>query len=116
MQELINAFQNVANKRKADYGDIRIIDSRTEGLTVLPVPQAAAAGDVVMLMLPDQVMGEVYRAEVAPALKPAAALGFAHGFAVAFAELQNGEWQTNFVVEVARILESAVFLLQNGGD
>jgi TldD protein len=34
MQELINAFQNVANKRKVDYGDIRIIDSRTEGLTV----------------------------------------------------------------------------------
>ena len=34
MQELIDAFQNVANKRKVGYGDIRIIDSRTEGLTV----------------------------------------------------------------------------------
>jgi TldD protein len=34
MQELIDAFLNVANKRKVEYGDIRIIDSRRESLTV----------------------------------------------------------------------------------
>jgi len=62
--------------------------ARDEGLTVLPVAAAVAQADVVMLMLPDEVMGAVYEAEVAAALKPDAALGFAHGFAVAFGQVK----------------------------
>jgi ketol-acid reductoisomerase len=62
--------------------------ARTEGLTVLPVPEAAARGDVVMLMLPDQAMGQVFREDVAPHLRPTAAVGFAHGFAVAFDQIE----------------------------
>ncbi len=58
-----------------------------KGLTVLPVDQAAAAGDVVMLMLPDEAMAAVYLDAVAPHLKPDAALGFAHGFAIAFGQI-----------------------------
>ncbi|HPF69242.1 MAG TPA: ketol-acid reductoisomerase [Candidatus Krumholzibacteria bacterium] len=61
--------------------------ARQEGFTVLDTPGAVAAGDVVMLMLPDHAMAGVYAAEVAPHLKPGAALGFAHGFAVAFGQV-----------------------------
>ncbi|MBE0566973.1 MAG: ketol-acid reductoisomerase, partial [Krumholzibacteria bacterium] len=61
--------------------------ARAEGCRVLPVADAVAAGDVVMLMLPDEAMAAAYAAEVAPHLQPGAALGFAHGFAVAFGQV-----------------------------
>ena len=59
-----------------------------EGLTVLPVSEAIAGADVVMLMLPDEAMGAVYAADVAGSLRPEAALGFAHGFAIAFDQIR----------------------------
>ncbi len=59
-----------------------------EGIAVLAVAEAVARADVVMLMLPDEAMAAVYAAEVAPALSTTAALGFAHGFAVAFAQIE----------------------------
>jgi len=55
-----------------------------DGLTVLGVSEAVVRADVVVLLLPDQVMAEVYTAAIAPHLRPDAALGFAHGFAIAF--------------------------------
>lgn len=58
-----------------------------EGFPVAPVADAAAQGDVVMLMVPDQAMGRVFADEVGPRLRPGAALGFAHGFAVAFGQI-----------------------------
>lgn len=61
-----------------------------EGLTVMDAVTAAAAADVVMLMLPDEAMGAVYRDEVAPVLRDGAAIGFAHGFAVAFGQVDPG--------------------------
>ncbi|MGD2103381.1 MAG: NAD(P)-binding domain-containing protein, partial [Acidimicrobiia bacterium] len=48
------------------------------GLTVLPVPEAVAAADVVMMLVPDQVMGEIYRKDVEPNLEEGNTLMFAH--------------------------------------
>ncbi len=56
-----------------------------EGFTVLDPAAAVTAGDPVMLMLPDEAMAPVFSEVVAPNLKSGAALGFAHGFAIAFA-------------------------------
>jgi ketol-acid reductoisomerase len=44
-----------------------------------------------MLMLPDEAMGEVFARDIAPSLRPAAAIGFAHGFAVAFGLVDPGD-------------------------
>ncbi|MFO7608815.1 MAG: ketol-acid reductoisomerase [Candidatus Krumholzibacteriia bacterium] len=71
----------------ARAGSARGERARAEGCRVLPVGEAVAAGGVVMLMLPDQAMAAVYAADVAPRLRPGAALGFAHGFAVAFGQI-----------------------------
>ncbi|HEX7000066.1 MAG TPA: ketol-acid reductoisomerase [Trueperaceae bacterium] len=54
------------------------------GLEVMEVPAAAAAGDLVMILLPDEVQGAVYRSDIEPHLKPGDALLFAHGFNVHF--------------------------------
>lgn len=55
-----------------------------EGLEVAPIAQAVADADVVMILTPDQVQRHVYQAEIAPNLKPDAALFFAHGFNIRF--------------------------------
>ena len=54
------------------------------GLKVMEVPEAAAAGDLVMILLPDEVQGAVYRSDIQPHLRPGDALLFAHGFNIHF--------------------------------
>ena len=62
------------------------------GLGVLSVSDAAKAGDMIMLLMPDHVQADVYNNDIAPALVPGAAGGgsqpktlmFAHGFNIHF--------------------------------
>ena len=72
--------------------------ARAKGFDVLQVTEAVAAGDVVMLMLPDEAMAQVYARDIAPNLKPAAALGFAHGFAIAFDQVKPDPLRPCFLV------------------
>src|SRR5919201_1758382 len=39
------------------------------GLKVLPTDEAAAAADIVMILLPDELQGEAYEREIRPGLK-----------------------------------------------
>ncbi|MGQ0849151.1 MAG: ketol-acid reductoisomerase, partial [Actinomycetota bacterium] len=50
------------------------------GLAVTEPGQAAEDAEVVMLLVPDQHMAELYRTEIGPNLSPGDALMFAHGF------------------------------------
>ncbi|MBN2446197.1 MAG: ketol-acid reductoisomerase [Phycisphaerae bacterium] len=61
--------------------------AREAGLTVLPIADAVARADVVMLMIPDECQPAVYAAEIEPHLRPGAYLGFAHGLAVHFGKI-----------------------------
>jgi ketol-acid reductoisomerase len=54
------------------------------GLRVLSTAEAAAEGDVVMILLPDTSQARVYGEDVAPNLKAGDMLMFAHGFNVHF--------------------------------
>jgi ketol-acid reductoisomerase len=54
------------------------------GLSVMTPAEAARAADVVMMLVPDQHIGDVYEAEIAEALEPGNALFFAHGFNIHF--------------------------------
>jgi len=54
------------------------------GLRVVPVAQAAAESDLVMMLLPDTEQAAVYEAEIAPHLGDGDALFFAHGFNIRF--------------------------------
>ena len=57
------------------------------GFEVVSYADAAAAGDVVMLTLPDEHIPEIHETHVAPHIRPGAALGFAHGLAVHFGQV-----------------------------
>ncbi|UTG91371.1 ketol-acid reductoisomerase [Geobacter sulfurreducens] len=57
------------------------------GLTVLPTADAVKGADVVMILLPDEFQGDVYREEVGPYLKQGAYLAFGHGFNIHFGQI-----------------------------
>ena len=61
------------------------------GLKVLSNAEAAAEADVIMMLLPDTEIAEVYAKDVAPNLNPGDALFFAHGFNVRFGYVQAPE-------------------------
>ena len=52
------------------------------GLQVMEVNAAVAAADVVMVLLPDENIADVYNQQIAPNMKAGASLAFAHGFNV----------------------------------
>ena len=52
------------------------------GLTVMEVDDAVKAADVVMMLLPDEQIADVYKANVEPHIRQGASLAFAHGFNV----------------------------------
>ncbi len=56
----------------------------SEGFDVLPIDEACATADLVMLLIPDEVMPGVYEATVAPGLRPGNLVCFASGYNVAF--------------------------------
>jgi ketol-acid reductoisomerase len=62
--------------------------AQAAGLDVRPVREAAAAADLIMMLVPDQDARAVYDAEVAPVLGRGKTLMFAHGFNIHFGEIQ----------------------------
>lgn len=58
-----------------------------DGVTVLSVSEAAAAADVIMVLLPDEYQPKIYKEEIEPHLTAGKALVFAHGFNVHFHQI-----------------------------
>jgi len=58
------------------------------GLNVADMVEAVSGADVVMVLLPDENQGQVYRDIIEPNFKKGAALAFAHGFNIHFAIVQ----------------------------
>ena len=52
------------------------------GLKVLPVAQAAADADIVMMLVPDELAPDIYAREVAESITPGKYLAFSHGFSI----------------------------------
>ncbi len=65
-------------------GSGSVAKAESEGLKVLPISEACAEADVIMMLLPDTTMAEIYEAHVAPNLNDGDALFFAHGFNIRF--------------------------------
>ncbi|MBP0964134.1 MAG: ketol-acid reductoisomerase [Oscillospiraceae bacterium] len=54
------------------------------GLKVMSVADAAKAGDIIMILIPDEKQAAVYKKEIAPNLTEGKTLAFAHGFNIHF--------------------------------
>ena len=63
-------------------------EAEAEGLEVLDVADAASAGDVVMVLLPDERQAEIWDEEIAAGIFEGNLLMFAHGFAINFDQIE----------------------------
>jgi ketol-acid reductoisomerase len=62
--------------------------ARSKGLEVLDIPDASSRGDIVMILLPDEKHGEIYREQIADGIAPGKLLMFGHGFSIHYGEVE----------------------------
>jgi ketol-acid reductoisomerase len=62
-------------------GARRMADAERDGFAPISVAEAAASCDVLVMSAPDEVMPDLYAAEIAPHLRSGKTLMFVHGFA-----------------------------------
>ncbi len=58
-----------------------------DGFKVIPIGEAAAAADIVHILLPDEFHGPVYKNDIQPNMKDGAALSCSHGFNIVYGEI-----------------------------
>jgi ketol-acid reductoisomerase len=61
--------------------------AQAAGLKVMTTPEAAAAGSVIMILVPDTVQAEIYHRDIAPHMTAGKTLMFAHGFNIHFKQI-----------------------------
>ena len=61
--------------------------AKQHGFTPVSAAEAAAQGDLIMILLPDEVQAAVYEKDIKPNLTPGKALLFAHGFNIHFNQI-----------------------------
>jgi ketol-acid reductoisomerase len=69
-------------------GSPSAVKAKNAGLAVKDVAAAVQEADVVMILAPDEHQPAIYREQIAPHLKPGAALAFAHGFNIHFKQIE----------------------------
>src|SRR4051795_3088149 len=65
--------------------------AKDAGLEVLAVADAASRGDVVMVLVPDELHHDVWNDEVADGVAPGNLVLFGHGFSVHYGEVEPPE-------------------------
>ena len=58
--------------------------AKSAGFKVMNVVEASSWADVIMMLTPDELQGDIYRDEIKDNMKPGAAIAFAHGLNVHF--------------------------------
>jgi ketol-acid reductoisomerase len=72
--------------------------AESQGLDVATVAEATSAADVIMMLAPDELMGDIYRQDVAPGLEPGNGVAFAHGFNIHYGQVVPPEDVDVFMV------------------
>lgn len=68
-------------------GSKRTKEANEAGLKVMTVPEAAKWGDIVMILINDEVQADVYKKDILPNLEKGNALAFAHGFNIRYKQI-----------------------------
>ena len=61
--------------------------AKTAGLAVAPISEAASAADIIVMLVPDDRQGDVYKKDIRQGLKSGNALLFAHGFNIHYNQI-----------------------------
>src|SRR5919202_394923 len=62
--------------------------AREAGFDVLPVAEAASRGDIVMVLVPDELHHDVYESEIRDGIADGNTLLFGHGFSILYNEVE----------------------------
>jgi ketol-acid reductoisomerase len=62
--------------------------AEADGLTVLDVPDAASRGDIVMILVPDELHGQVWENEIRDGIAAGNLLMFGHGFSIHYGTVE----------------------------
>jgi len=65
-----------------------VAQAEQHGLKVLPVADAASQGDIVMMLVPDELHHDVWESGVRDGIAPGNLLMFGHGFSIHYDEVQ----------------------------
>jgi ketol-acid reductoisomerase len=65
-----------------------VAKAKEAGLEVTDITDAASRGDIVMVLLPDEKHGEIYRDQIADGVAPGNLLLFGHGFSIHYGEIE----------------------------
>jgi ketol-acid reductoisomerase len=68
--------------------DATLTQAEADGFPTMSTAEAAAAGDAICLLIPDEVQQQVYREEILPSLGPGKALDFAHGYNIHYGHIK----------------------------
>ena len=61
--------------------------AKKAGFKVMLPAEAAKVSDIIMILLPDEDQGDIYRDEIAPNIKKGVYIGFAHGFNIHYNQI-----------------------------
>ena len=64
-----------------------ISEAESNGLTVKSVEDAAAEGDIIQILIPDELQGTVYTNQIEPNLEDGNMIMFSHGFSIHFGQI-----------------------------
>jgi ketol-acid reductoisomerase len=64
-----------------------VAEAEAAGLKVMPVAEAAAAADMIMILTPDHSQADTYKEDIEAGLKAGNVLMFAHGFNIHFNQI-----------------------------
>ncbi len=85
---VVGLYEGSKSKEKAEK----------DGLQVMTVSEASKSSDVVMMLIPDERQGDVYKESVKDNLKEGDSLVFAHGFNITFNQITPPEYVDVFMV------------------
>ena len=69
-------------------GSAHAAKAEAAGLKVMGIEEAAEAGDVVMILTPDELQAEIYKNQIEKHMKEGNVLMFAHGFNIHFCQIE----------------------------
>jgi len=85
-----SGVQVVVGQRKSDTS-ANYKAAVEAGFEVLEADEAAAKGDIIMILLPDTVQKKIFEEKIRPNLQPGNAVAFAHGFNIHFGNISPPE-------------------------
>lgn len=95
-QNLQDSGLNVIVGLRQDLPDWQ--KAEADGLKVVTVPEAAKAGDIIQILVPDELQAGIYQEQIEPYLEEGNALMFSHGFNIHFGQIVPPAYVDVFMV------------------